>query len=69
MWIKLLEQWRDNKKGCIINVGENRGSFLMAAGIATKADEPKRPVVETAMIDVVAETAEVTPKKRKFKKE
>lgn len=75
--LKLLKQWGEYGAGSVIDFGESKGLPLIAKGIAEKTNEAlnktqrskkkQRPQAETAMMEPAAETAEVTPTKRKKK--
>jgi len=66
IWLKLIKDWGSHQEGDIVKFGESKGRPLIEKGTAIEVDAPvavpeTAPVVETATVTVVAETAEVMP--------
>lgn len=70
--LKLLKKWGEYDAGSVLDFGESKGAPLIAKGIAervsrtekkkeVKVEKKKKPKAETAMMEPIAETAEVTP--------
>ena len=71
--LKLLKKWGEYAEGTVIDFGERKGRPLIEKKIAVevskrekkiviKPEKKKKPKAETAMVEPIAETAEVTPK-------
>jgi hypothetical protein len=77
--VKLIKTWGGFCVGSVLDLGESKGRTLIELNMAIEVGKtmnkvkimPKKknpPKVEVAMIEPIAETAEVTPKKKPKKR-
>lgn len=65
IWLKMIKDIAGHPEDEIRQWDESKGQRLIDGGFAVKVDAPvKKPEAETATLEPVGETAEVTPRKR-----
>jgi hypothetical protein len=65
MKIRMAKVYGAYKKGEIVELPERQAESLIAWEYATRVDDSQQSLIETAAVEPVVETADVTPRRRK----
>lgn len=60
--LRFTRAWRGYRTGQVVDISGGLATQLLAQGVARK--EPQQGLIETAALDVDAETADATPRRR-----
>jgi hypothetical protein len=65
MKIRMAKVYGAYGKGEIVELPERQAESLIAWEYATRVDDSQQSLIETAAVEPVVETADVTPRRRK----
>jgi hypothetical protein len=65
MKIRMAKVYGAYTKGEIVELPERQAESLIAWEYATRVDDSQQSLIETAAVEPVVETADVTPRRRK----